>query len=174
MTYNGISLDSEIAISGITHSSSVDGVGFRDVLFVNYCPHHCDGCHNPETWDRANGRIVTIRSVYEELTTSSLTNITFSGGEPFEQPLELAFLAKYIREKHGKNFWVYSGYTFEQIIADQKKRILLDECDVLVDGRFEKNNRQLNMRFKGSLNQRIIDIKKSLEKGEVVLYDLDW
>jgi anaerobic ribonucleoside-triphosphate reductase activating protein len=69
---------------------------------------------------------------------------------------------------------VYSGYTFEQIIADPEKKVLLDECDVLVDGRFEKNNRELNMRFKGSNNQRIIDIKKSLAMGEVVLYDLDW
>lgn len=174
MMYNGITLDSTISIAGITRSSSVDGVGFRDVLFVNYCPHHCDGCHNPETWDRANGKIVTLRSVYEELTESTLTNITFSGGEPFEQARELAFLAKYIRENNGKNFWVYSGYTFEQIIADPEKKVLLDECDVLVDGRFEKNNRELNMRFKGSNNQRIIDIKKSLESGEVVLYDLDW
>ena len=174
MKYNGIDLDSTIAIAGITRSSSVDGVGFRDVLFVNYCPHRCDGCHNPETWDRANGKIVTIRSVYEELTESSLTNITFSGGEPFEQARELAFLAKYIRENNGKNCWVYSGYTFEQIIADPEKKVLLDECDVLVDGRFEKNNRELNMRFKGSNNQRIIDIKKSLAMGEVVLYDLDW
>ncbi|MBQ6999327.1 MAG: anaerobic ribonucleoside-triphosphate reductase activating protein [Clostridia bacterium] len=174
MKYNGIDLNSEISISGITYSSAVDGVGFRDVLFVNYCPHHCDGCHNPETWDKANGRIVTLQSVYEDLTKSGLTNITFSGGEPFEQARELAFLAKYIRENHGKNFWVYSGYTFEQIIADPEKKVLLEQCDVLVDGRFEKNNRQQNMRFRGSLNQRIIDIKKSLETGEVVLYDLDW
>ena len=174
MRYNGIGLDSQIAISGITHSSSVDGVGFRDVLFVNYCPHHCDGCHNPETWDRANGKIVTIESVYEELTKSPLTNVTFSGGEPFEQARELAFLAKYIRQKHGKNFWVYSGYTFEEIVSDREKRILLEQCDVLVDGKFQKNNRENNMRFKGSLNQRIIDIKKSLATGEVVLYDLEW
>ncbi len=174
MTYNGIDLNSTIAISGITHSSAVDGVGFRDVLFVNYCPHHCDGCHNPETWDRANGRIVTLQSVYEDLTKSSVTNITFSGGEPFEQPLELAFLAKYIRENHGKSFWVYSGYTYEQIIADTAKKMLLEQCDVLVDGRFEKNNRELNMRFRGSLNQRIIDIKKSLDAGEAVEFDLDW
>lgn len=171
--YNGIDFDSEIAISGITYSSSVDGIGFRDVLFVNFCPHHCDGCHNPETWDRKNGRIVTLQSVYDDLTRSTLTNVTFSGGEPFEQARELAFLAKSIRENAGKNIWVYSGYTFEQIISDKEKLSLLEQCDVLVDGRFEKNNRELNMRFRGSLNQRIIDVKKSLENGEPVLYDLD-
>ena len=116
---------------------------------------------------------MTVESVYEELTKSSLTNVTFSGGEPFEQARELAFLAKYIKENYKKTFWVYSGYTFEQIVADPEKKVLLDECDVLVDGKFEKNNRELNMRFRGSLNQRIIDIKKSLEQGEVILYDLD-
>lgn len=173
MKFNGIDLNSHILVSGIMHSSSVDGTGFRDVLFVSYCPHHCDGCHNPETWDKKNGRLMTVRSVYEELTQSDITNITFSGGEPFEQARELAFLAKYIKMHHRKNFWVYSGYTFEQIIADPEKKVLLDECDVLVDGRFEKENRELNMRFRGSLNQRIIDIKKSLEKGEAVLLDLD-
>lgn len=172
--YNGIDFDSEIAISGITHSSSVDGTGFRDVLFVNYCPHHCDGCHNPETWDRKNGKIVSLKSVYDELTESSLTNVTFSGGEPFEQARELAFLAKVLRERAGKNIWVYSGYTFEQITADKEKLSLLELCDVLVDGRFEKDNRELNMRFRGSLNQRIIDVKKSLEAGKAVLYDLDF
>lgn len=173
MKYNGIDLNSHISVSGIVHSSSVDGTGFRDVLFVNYCPHHCDGCHNPETWDRKNGKLMTVESVYEELTKSSLTNVTFSGGEPFEQARELAFLAKCIKENYKKTFWVYSGYTFEQIVADPEKKVLLDECDVLVDGKFEKNNRELNMRFRGSLNQRIIDIKKSLEQGEVILYDLD-
>ena len=111
---------------------------------------------------------MTVESVYEELTKSSLTNVTFSGGEPFEQARELAFLAKYIKENYKKTFWVYSGYTFEQIVADPEKKVLLDECDVLVDGKFEKNNRELNMRFRGSLNQRIIDIKKSLEQGEVI------
>lgn len=173
MKYNGIDLNSHISVSGIVHSSAVDGTGFRDVLFVNYCPHHCDGCHNPETWDRKNGKLMTVQSVYEELTKSSVTNITFSGGEPFEQARQLAFLAKYIKERHKKTFWVYSGYTFEQILADPEKKVLLDECDVLVDGKFEKDNRELNMRFRGSLNQRIIDVKKSLEQGKVVLYDLD-
>jgi len=173
MRFNGIDLNSFISVSGITHSSAVDGTGFRDVLFVNYCPHHCDGCHNPETWDRKNGRLMTVQSVYEELTKSEITNITFSGGEPFEQARELAFLAKYIKMHHKKDFWVYSGYTFEQIIADPEKKVLLEECDVLVDGRFEKENRSLNMRFKGSHNQRIIDIHKSLKTGEVVLFELD-
>ena len=144
------------------YSSAVDGTGFRDVLFVNYCPHHCEGCHNPESWDKANGKDITIEEAFENLTKSEITNVTFSGGEPFEQAEALAILASMLKEK-GKTIWVYSGYTFEQLIKDPVKLKLLELCDVLVDGKFEINNKGLNMRFKGSYNQRILDIKKSLE-----------
>ena len=154
------------------HSSSVDGTGFRDVLFVNYCPHHCDGCQNPETWDKANGRDVTLQEVFNDLTKSYLTNVTFSGGEPFEQAEKLYILACALKE-YGKTIWAYSGYTFEQITSDPVKKKLLEMCDVLVDGRFDKNKTELNLRFKGSTNQRIIDVAKSLENGSVILYDLD-
>ena len=159
-----------IRIMDIVHSSSVDGTGFRDVLFVNYCPHHCEGCHNPDTWDKANGKTVTLKEVFDDLTESSFTNVTFSGGEPFEQADELYFLACAIKDA-GKSIWIYSGYTFEQIIKDQTKLKLLEVCDVLVDGRFDKNKTELNLKFKGSTNQRIIDIPQSLSKGEPVIFD---
>ena len=164
--------DVTIRIMDIMHSSSVDGTGFRDVLFVNYCPHRCEGCHNPKTWDKANGRDVNLKEVYDDLMESSFTNVTFSGGEPFEQAKELTILARAIKEG-GKSIWIYSGYTYENILYDKNKLRLLELCDVLVDGRFEKDNTELNLRFKGSLNQRIIDIKKSLSEGEIVLADLD-
>ena len=163
-----------IRINDITYSSSVDGTGFRDVVFVNYCPHHCEDCHNKQTWDRETGRDVTVGEVYKCLTKSAMTNVTFSGGEPFEQPDALAELAKMVKNEAGKTIWVYSGYTFEQICEDEDKMELLKLCDVLVDGRFIKAQAKLNMRFKGSENQRIIDIKKSLEQGRVVLFDLDF
>lgn len=155
----------------ITYSSSVDGTGFRDVLFVNYCPHHCEGCHNPETWDKANGRDVTIDYCFERLTESSITNVTFSGGEPFEQADALCELAKRLIAV-GKNIWIYSGYTFEQIIADEGKRKLLELCTVLVDGRFVLAQKGINMRFKGSSNQRILDVQRSLESMTPVLADI--
>lgn len=155
----------------ITYSSSVDGTGFRDVLFVNYCPHHCEGCHNPETWDKANGKDVSIDYCYEKLTESSITNVTFSGGEPFEQAEALAKLAERLLAA-GKDIWVYSGYTFEQIIADEKKLKLLKLCSVLVDGRFVLAQKGINMRFKGSSNQRILDIKKSLEQMKPIPADI--
>ena len=155
-------MQTKIRIMDFVYSSAVDGTGFRDVLFVNYCPHHCEGCHNPESWDKANGKDITIEEAFENLTKSEITNVTFSGGEPFEQAEALAILASMLKEK-GKTIWVYSGYTFEQLIKDPVKLKLLELCDVLVDGKFEINNKGLNMRFKGSYNQRILDIKKSLE-----------
>lgn len=161
-----------IRVMDITYSSCVDGLGFRDVVFTAFCPHHCEGCHNPQTWDYENGKDMTIEEVFSLLTKSDITDVTFSGGEPFCQPGPLSVLAEKIRKETSKDIWIYSGYTFEEIMADDKKKKLLLLCDVLVDGKFEINNRDLNMRFKGSHNQRIIDIKKSLDSGNVVLLNL--
>lgn len=160
-----------IRIMDITYSSSVDGAGFRDTLFVNYCPHRCDGCHNPQTWDKENGKDVSLKEVYNKLTQSSITNVTYSGGEPFCQADKLYILSTFLKHYTDKNIWVYSGYTFEQIIKDESKKRLLEMCDVLVDGRFEKDNAPPNLRFKGSNNQRIIDVPLSLECGKPVLWN---
>ncbi len=160
-----------LRINNIMHSSSVDGTGFRDVVFVNYCPHHCDGCHNMQTWDKANGEIVPLIDVYNDLTESDITNVTFSGGEPFEQSYELALLADALTKNTGKTIWAYSGYTFEQLMADTSKKNLLSKINVLVDGKFDKTKTELNLRFKGSTNQRIIDVQKSLKSGEIVLFE---
>ncbi len=162
-----------IHVQDITYSSAVDGTGFRDVLFVNYCPHRCEGCHNQQTWDVENGKDMTVTEVFECLTKSSITNVTFSGGEPFCQPKALKNLAEMIKNA-GKTIWVYSGYTYEQIVADEDKKALLMLCDVLVDGRYIKEEAKLNMRFKGSENQRIIDVKKSIEQEKIVLFDLEF
>jgi len=160
-----------IRIMDITYSSSVDGTGFRDVLFVNFCPHHCEGCHNPETWDKANGRDVSIDYCFERLTESSITNVTFSGGEPMCQADALYELGKRLIEA-GKNIWIYSGYTFEEIIKDEKKKRLLSLCTVLVDGKFILAEKGINMRFKGSKNQRILDVQKSLAEMKPILADI--
>lgn len=160
--------NTEIQMMNIMNSSSVDGTGFRDVLFVSGCPHHCEGCHNPQTWDYHAGVRATLGEVYDKLTESSITNVTISGGEPFEQVEPLYELVSAIKENTDKTVWIYSGYTYENILYDKAKLRLLALCDVLVDGKFEKNNTELNLRFKGSLNQRIIDINKSLQSGEIV------
>ena len=162
-----------LRIMDITYSSAVDGTGFRDVLFVNYCPHHCKGCHNPETWDIENGKDISVSEVFEKLTKSSLTNVTFSGGEPFCQPKPLTKLAKMLINE-GKTIWIYTGFLFEELLKNPEQKELLEHCIVCVDGQFEEDKKGLNMRFKGSSNQRIIDVKKSMEKGEVVEFDLSF
>ncbi len=162
-----------IHVQNIMHSSAVDGTGFRDVLFVNYCPHRCEGCHNKQTWEYENGKDMTVDEVFADLTLSSITNVTFSGGEPFCQPKALISLAKKLKEV-GKTIWAYSGFTFEQLMADPDRKALLTMCDVLVDGKYIEAEAKLNMRFKGSENQRIIDVKKSLAANQVVLFDLEF
>lgn len=162
-----------IRVQDITYSSAVDGTGFRDVLFVNYCPHRCEGCHNQQTWEYENGKDMTVNAVFNCLTKSSITNVTFSGGEPFCQPKALKKLAEMIKNA-GKTIWIYSGYTYEQLMADEDKKALLLLCDVLVDGRFVEAEAKLNMRFKGSENQRIIDVKKSIKQEKIVLFDLEF
>lgn len=162
-----------IRIMDITYSSAVDGTGFRDVLFVNFCPHHCKGCQNEQTWSFENGKDVSVDEVYENLTKSFLTNVTFSGGEPFCQPKPLIKLARMLK-KANKTIWIYTGFLFEEILHDEEKKELLALCDVCVDGKFEEDKKGLNMRFKGSSNQRIIDVKKSLDTGCVVDFDLSF
>ena len=160
-----------LRIMSITYSSAVDGEGFRDTLFVNYCPHHCPGCHNPQTWDKENGKYVSLQEVYNDLTKSNVTNITYSGGEPFCQAENLTILTKKIKETTNKTFWIYSGYTYEELINDSIKFELLKLCDVLVDGRFEQKYFKENLRFKGSENQRVINVQESLKDSNIVLFD---
>lgn len=158
-----------IKIMGIAHNSVVDGVGIRDVIFTAGCPHHCYGCHNPETWNINNGKDYTIQDIIKELNTHC--NLTLSGGEPFIQAKQLTeLILEYKKIKPELNVWVYSGYTYEQIIKDPKKKELLEEIDVLVDGRYIDELKDLTLPFRGSSNQRIIDVQKSLQKGSIVLY----
>jgi len=158
----------------ITYSSSADGEGFRDVLFVSGCPHRCNGCHNPQTWDYNAGTSESLDTVYTALTKSTLTDVTLSGGEPFEQSEALSLLVKKIKDFTSKTVWVYSGYLFEELVADAGKKKLLKLCDVLVDGRFQKEDADEDLLFRGSSNQRIIDIQKSLKCNKIVLYNLDF
>lgn len=148
-------------ILDIIHDSVVDGDGLRTVVFFAGCPHHCHGCHNPESWHIDNGMTMSIEEVLAEIHINPLTNVTFSGGEPFYQAKEIAALAKEIKTL-GKNIWIYSGYTFEQLqnIADEYVQELLSCCDVLVDGPFNLEQRDLSLRFRGSKNQRIIHLKE--------------
>ena len=158
-----------IRIAGIVPESIVDGPGFRFAVFTQGCFHDCPGCHNPETHDPIGGRTVTVESLLEDMRKNPLLDgLTLSGGEPFLQVEPCVRLAAKAREL-GLNVWAYSGYTFEELAADPEKRRLLQACDVLVDGPFLMQERTLEKRFRGSRNQRVIDVKKTLERGEIVL-----
>lgn len=165
--------EDELRISGIIEESIVDGLGIRYVIFTQGCPHHCKGCQNPETHDFSGGKVVNIKKLIDEISENPLiSGVTFSGGEPFCQVKPLLKIAKEVI-KRGKNVWVFSGYTFEQLIGmgDDIKE-LLSLCDVLVDGKFVEEEKSLTLKFRGSKNQRLVDTKKSLNEGKVILADI--
>ena len=149
--------------------SIVDGEGIRTVIWTQGCSHHCKGCHNPETWSFDSGYLVDVDSVIEEI--DSLTGqdgITLSGGDPFYQVDACTLIAKHCKNKK-LNVWCYTGFVYEDLIKDTKMLELLKYIDVLVDGPFVLNKRSLDLYFKGSSNQRIIDVPNSLKENKIVL-----
>ncbi len=158
----------EIRIAGTVQDSIVDGPGLRYVVFVQGCPHNCEGCHNPETHDFKGGRFTDTEELFNECVSNPLTKgVTFSGGEPFCQAEALYELGKRLKEK-GYHIMCYSGWTFEELLKKSEKeeyvKKLLDITDILVDGRFVLSERSLMLTFRGSRNQRIIDVQKSLKE----------
>lgn len=163
-----------LRIAGIEKESITDGVGIRYTVFTQGCKHKCLGCHNPETHDINGGYDIAIDEIIEDLKSNPLLDgITLSGGDPFFQAKECTELLVRIRKefKH-LNVWAYSGFTFEQLLRNKDMREMLDLVDVLVDGRFVLERRTLESRFKGSENQRIIDVRKSLENNKVICIQL--
>ena len=144
-----------------TPNSIVDGKGVRQVFWLAGCPHHCEGCHNPQTWNYRSGDIWTLGKVIRTALDSPY-NVTFSGGEPFLQKEEL-LEAVYALKRQGKNIWVYTGFTYEELVDDMYALSILANIDVLVDGKFVKELADPTLKFRGSSNQRIIDVQKSLE-----------
>lgn len=148
--------------------SIVDGEGIRTVVWTQGCPHHCPFCHNPQTHDFKGGFTVEIDDVLKELSKlRGQDGITLSGGDPMVQPLECLEIAKYAH-KLGMDVWCYTGYLYEDILKNEKQRKLLEEVDTLVDGKFLIDEASLDLYYKGSRNQRIIDVKKSLKEGYIV------
>jgi len=156
-------------LSAIISDSIVDGPGIRTTLFCQGCPHHCEGCHNPETWEFDCGTVLDTERIVEIITSNPLSRgVTFSGGEPFAQAEGFAEVTEAIKPM-GYEIASYSGYTFEQLMngTDAQKR-LLGSIDVLIDGPFIQEQKSLELSFRGSRNQRIIDVKKSLAAGKAV------
>ena len=158
-----------LELSGIVGDSIVDGPGIRTTVFAQGCPHHCEGCHNPETWEFGCGTSVPAEGILEMVQSNPLCRgVTFSGGEPFAQAEAFAELAKMLKEK-GYEVASYSGYTFEQLMSGTKAQKELLQCiDVLIDGPFLLAQRSLELTFRGSRNQRIINVPASLAQGKVV------
>ncbi len=162
----------KIKISGIVNDSIVDGSGLRLTIFTQGCTHACKGCHNPETHDFSGGYWADTDDIIKIAAENPLLDgITLSGGDPMEQAAPCAVLAK---QSHaiGLNVWTYTGYTWEQLLSEQNdnRMALLQHTDILVDGLFLEDQRSLELQFKGSKNQRIIDVKSSLTQNTIVLW----
>lgn len=168
--------DKKIRLAAILKESLVNGPGLRRVLFSQGCPHNCKGCFSPHTHSYTDGVLIDMDDIIEDIRKNPLLKgVTFSGGEPLEQADKFAYIAKEVK-KMGLNIWCYTGYTFEYILENQYKRKgwseLLKYIDVLVDGKFEEDKKEEGLKFRGSSNQRIIDIKESIESLEVVALDI--
>ena len=162
----------KIRIAGTVNDSIVDGPGLRFTVFTQGCPHGCPGCHNPETHDPTGGREEDTEALIEKMGKNPLlSGLTLSGGDPMLQPEACLELAKAAHQK-GINVWLYSGYTWEELTEenDPARMALLGETDVMVDGRFMLEQRSLELDYRGSRNQRLIDVPASLKNGEVRIW----
>ncbi len=167
----------EVRTAGLIKDSIVDGPGLRFTIFTQGCPHHCKGCHNPKTHDFKGGKLVTSEYILKEIASDrGATGITLSGGEPFCQAKVLAPLAKQLKQM-GYEVASYSGWTFEELNSGKIPfaKELLENIDILIDGKFILEQRSLELSFRGSKNQRIIDVPKSLKAGFAVETNrIDW
>ncbi|WP_283625283.1 anaerobic ribonucleoside-triphosphate reductase activating protein [Clostridium butyricum] len=168
-------MDKDIRLSGIAYESLVNGPGIRRVFFSQGCKHNCKGCFNPDTHDFNGGENRNMDKLIESvLDNPMIKGVTFSGGDPLEQAEKFAYMAKAFKNNN-LNIWCYTGYTYEYIREHKDENNgwneLLNNIDVLVDGKFEEENMQEGLKFRGSTNQRIIDIKESLNHGKIVTLD---
>jgi len=162
-------------IAGLIHDSIVDGPGLRYVVFTQGCHICCAGCHNPDTWDHSGGTEISVDDIINDMLSNALTDgLTLSGGEPFDQAADCAGIAAAAREK-GLNVWVYTGKTFEELFDEKTSnpyiQSLMELTDVLVDGKYIDAERTLSLKWCGSKNQRVLDMKNSMISGKRVVYD---
>lgn len=161
-----------LRIAGIVQDSIVDGPGLRTAVFLQGCGRKCKGCHNPQTHDYSGGKLMSLLEILQKITTAVSKNVTLSGGEPFDQEKSLANLA-IVLKVYDYHIMAYTGYTWEEIIADEEKLALLQYVDILVDGPFIEDQKTTTACYKGSNNQRVIDVPESLAQGVVVLSAYD-
>lgn len=159
----------KLSILDIIQDTTVDGPGFRTSIYAAGCIHKCVECHNPESWDIDNGKPYTINELIEIINQSEFSNVTFTGGDPLIQVKEFTELAKEIKATSHKNIWCYTGFTFEQIHKSKKLSQILPYIDVLVDGKYVNTLYEEGLLFRGSTNQRIIDVPKTLLHKSIVI-----
>ena len=169
-------MNKTVRLAGIAYESLVNGPGMRRVFFAQGCKHKCEGCFNPETHSFDGGEIMDMDKLIKDvLDNPMLKGVTFSGGDPIEQAHSFAYMAKAFK-KANLNIWCYTGYTFEEILdrMEENKELkeLINNIDVLVDGKFQLNNKKEGLKFRGSTNQRLINIKESLDKNKIITIEV--
>lgn len=160
-----------LSILSIIEDTSVDGPGFRTAIYAAGCPHACPGCHNPESWDIRRGTPMSTDELLRAVLSDPFADVTFSGGDPMHQPEGFTELAAAIKRESSKTIWCYTGYTFEQLLRHPLQAELLKYLDVLVDGPFVQSLRDESLCFRGSSNQRLIDVQASLQAGRAIEYE---
>lgn len=154
-------------ILDIIRGTTVDGPGFRTSVYLAGCVHRCPHCHNPHSWDPDEGRVMTMKEIMQIIDEENF-DVTLSGGDPLFYPEKTEALINEIKKK-GRNIWLYTGYTWEEIQNDPVLASALRNVDVIVDGPFLNQLKSSDLPFRGSSNQRIIDVKESLRKGHPVI-----
>ena len=163
-------IEMNIQIMQIVVDTTVDGPGWRTSIYCAGCRHACPGCHNAETWPFDAGTTMSVDEIMEQLRATD-GNITFSGGDPMYQAEAFTELARRIRDELHRTIWCYTGFTFEQVLADPVMSRMLPYLEVLVDGPFVAAQRSLDLLFRGSSNQRLIDVQRSLRENKAVEYE---
>ena len=162
-----------LSVLAIVEDTTVDGPRFRTAIYAAGCPNHCPGCHNPESWEITRGTWMETEEVVTRVMADEFANVTFSGGDPMFQPEGFTEVAAAIKARSQKTIWCYTGYRYEELLRHPQQAHLLRYIDVLVDGPFVQALRDESLLFRGSSNQRLIDVPASLQAGEVVLFRYD-
>lgn len=163
----------KLSILDIIEDTTVDGPGFRTAIYCAGCLNACPGCHNPESWNIRNGKMMETDEVLAYVLADEFADVTFSGGDPMFQADGFAELARKIKANSSKSIWCYTGYRYEDLLRHPQQAELLRWIDVLVDGRFVETLKDPDLLFRGSSNQRLIDVQQSLASGEIRLHQLE-
>ena len=153
----------ELYIMEVMEQTMADGPGLRTSIYCSWCRHHCPGCHNPQSWDFGNGHKMSVDDLLQVIKDDDISNVSFSGGDPFYQVEGFTELARRIKAETNKTIWCWTGFTYEEILADSKLSMMLPYLDVLVDGPYVESLRDPQLHFRGSSNQRIIHLTPEVE-----------